>query len=129
LLLWNATTLEEDEVRSGGMGERKEDKGSPNGGGEELVIVYGLTRLHVGNSLGSLTRNARRRWIYPSFEPPPLRICNQEEITTNSEAIGVGEIVKEDRSEEMSEEEGEVNATSPRGISLERSLTTKNQIA
>jgi hypothetical protein len=61
--------------------------------------------------------------ITPPFEPPLLRICNQEEITTNYEAIGVGRRVEGDRREETSEEEGEVNATSPRRILVLRSLT------
>jgi len=51
--------------------------------------VDGLAQLQVGKSLCSLTRNARRRWSYPPFEPPLLCICNQEEITTYNEAIGV----------------------------------------
>jgi hypothetical protein len=69
-------------------------------------------QLQVGNSLGHLKRNVRRRWTYPPFAPPPLCIFNREERTVDSEVIGVGER-EEDTSEETSEEEGEVNATSP----------------
>jgi hypothetical protein len=71
------------------------------------VIVDGLATVQVGNSLGHLTRNVRRIWTYPPFEPPPLHICNQEERTTDSEAIGIGERGEErvegDIGEEMSE--------------------------
>jgi hypothetical protein len=91
LVVAECCNLEEDEVHSRGIGERKEDGGSPSGGGEELVIVDGLAWLQVGNSLGHLTRNFRRRWNYPPFEPPPFHICNQEERTTDSEVIGIGE--------------------------------------
>jgi hypothetical protein len=55
----------------------------------------GIAWLHVGKSLGSLTRNVRRRWSYPPFEPSPLCICSQEERTTNDEVIGVEERVGE----------------------------------
>jgi hypothetical protein len=64
----------------------------------------------------------------PPFEPPPLHICNQEERTTDSEVIGIGERVEGDRREETSEEEGEVNATSPRRVSMLRTLTPSSQI-
>jgi hypothetical protein len=107
--------------------DREEDGGSPSGGGDELVIVDGLAWLQVGNSLGPLTRNVRRRWTYPPFEPPPLHFCNQEERTTYSEVIRVGEGVEEGRREETSEEEGEASATSPRRVSVARSLTTNSQ--
>jgi hypothetical protein len=89
------------------------------------MVLHGL---QVGNSLGHLTRNVRRRWTYPPFEPPPLHICNQEERTTDSEVIGIGERVEGDRREEMSEEEGEVSATSPRRVSVLRILTPNSQI-
>jgi len=55
-----------------------------------------------------------------------LQICNQEEIKIDSEAIGIGERVGEERREEMSEEEGEVSATSPRQVSVLRILTTNS---
>jgi hypothetical protein len=73
-LLWSVTTSEEDEAQVEAQEKRKEDGGSPSGGGEELVIVDGLAWLQVGNSLGPLTRNVRRRWTYPPFEPPPLHL-------------------------------------------------------
>jgi hypothetical protein len=57
-----------------------------------------------------------------------LRICNQEERKTYSEAFGVGERGEEDRREETSEEEGKVNATLPRRVSIVRSLTTNSQV-
>ena len=82
--------------------------------------------LHVENSLGSLTRNDGRRWRYPTFEPPPLSICNQEERTTNSDVIRVGGL-EEGRREEKSEEEGEASATSPIRVSIEIILTTSSQ--
>jgi hypothetical protein len=89
-----------------------------------LAIVDGLAWLQVGKSLSTLTRNVRVIWTYPPFETPPLCICNQEEITTNSEAIGTKEIVGErvggDKREETSEEEGEVSVTSPRTVSVLR---------
>jgi hypothetical protein len=71
-------------VQSRGTKVGEEDGGSPSGGGEELAIVDGLVQLQVGNSLGSLTRNVRRRWSYPPFEPPPLCICSQEERTIDN---------------------------------------------
>jgi hypothetical protein len=71
------------------------DGGSLNGGGEELAIVGGLAGLRVGKSLDHLTINVEEDGITPPFEPLPLHICNQEERTTNSEAIGIGEIVEE----------------------------------
>jgi hypothetical protein len=42
--------------------------------------------------------------------------------------IGIGERVEGDRREEMSEEEGEVNATSPRRVLVLRTLTPNNHI-
>jgi hypothetical protein len=60
----------------------------------------------------------------PPFEPPPC-IFNQEERTIDSEVIGVGERVEEDRREERSEEEGEANATSPRGVLVARILNNQ----
>jgi hypothetical protein len=93
--------------------EEEEDGGSPSGAGDELEIVDGLGQLQACNSLGHFTRNFRRRWTYPLFVPPPFRVFNQEEKTTNSEAIGLEERKKEDRSEETNEEEGEVSTTLP----------------
>jgi hypothetical protein len=55
-----------------------------------------------------------------------LSISNQEERTTNSEAIRIGEIVGGDIGEETSEEEGEVNATSPRRVLVLRIPTTSS---
>jgi hypothetical protein len=92
------------------------------------VIVDGLTWLHIGNYLGPLRRNVQRRWTYPTFEPPPLHICYQEERIAYSKVVGVGEGVEEERRDEMSEEEGEFNATSPRRVLIARSLTTRNLI-
>jgi hypothetical protein len=121
-----SSTSKEDEVQSRGVGERKEDGGSPSGGGEELVIIDGLAQVAGRKLFGSLTRNVIRRWTYPPFEPPPLHVCNQEERTTNSEAIGIGERVEgENRGEEMSEEECEVSATSPKRVSVLRTLNTQ----
>jgi hypothetical protein len=74
--------------------------------------------------LGHLTRIVGRRWTYP-----PLCICNQEERTTYSEAFGLEERVEGDRGEEMSEEEGEPSATSPRRILVLRAPTPNIQIA
>jgi hypothetical protein len=83
--------------------------------------------LQVGNSLGYLTRNVRRIWSYPPFEPPPLHICNQEERTIDNEVIGVEERVGEERREATSEEEDKVSATSPRRVSVPRSQTPNSQ--
>jgi hypothetical protein len=47
--------------------------------------------LHVGISLGSLTQDNGRILRNPLFEPPPLRIFNQEEINEESADIGVEE--------------------------------------
>jgi hypothetical protein len=66
--------------------------------------------------------------ITPSFEPSPLRIFNQEERTTNSEMIGIRERVEGDTIEYTIEEEGEVNATSPRRVWILRTLTPNSQI-
>jgi hypothetical protein len=126
--LQSATNSEEDEVKSRGTRVGEEDGGSPSGGGEEMEIVDGLAQLQVGNSMGHLTRNVRRRWNYHPFEPPPLHIFNQEERTTNSEVIGIGERVGGDRRKETSGEEGEVSATSPRSVSVLRTPTTNSQI-
>jgi len=52
----------------------------------------------------------------------PLHIFNHEEITTDSEAIIVGER-EEDRREENSEEEGKVIAPSPRQVLVLRNKT------
>jgi hypothetical protein len=48
----------------------EEDKGSRSGGGENIAIVDGIAWMKVGNYLGPLTKNVRRRWTYPPFEPP-----------------------------------------------------------
>jgi len=68
----------------------------------------------------------------PPFEPPTLHICNQEERTSHSEDIGIGERVEEGveryRREETSEKEGEVNATSPWRASMLRISTPSSQI-
>jgi hypothetical protein len=93
-----------------------------------LAIIDGLVRLEVGNSLGTLTINARRIWMHPPFERPPLCIFNQKERTTDSEIIVVGEIVEEDKREEASEKEGESNSSSKRGVSVISNLTTKIHI-
>jgi hypothetical protein len=88
--------------------------------------------MQVGNALGSLTRNVRRRWTYPPFEPPPVCVCNQEERTTDSEAIGIGERGEEkvegDIGEKTIEEEGEVSATSPKRVTVLRTLTPSSRI-
>jgi hypothetical protein len=52
-----ALTGEEDSAQSSGAHIAEEDGGSLSGGGDELVIVDGLTQLQVGNSLGPLIRN------------------------------------------------------------------------
>jgi hypothetical protein len=57
-----------------------------------------------------------------------LHICNQEERTIDSEIIGVGERVEGYLGEVMSEEEGEVSATSPRRVSVLRIPTHNNHI-
>jgi hypothetical protein len=48
----------------------------------------------------------------PPFEPPPLHICNQEEIIKDIMVIEVEERVGEERRGYRSEEEDEVNNTS-----------------
>jgi hypothetical protein len=57
-----------------------------------------------------------------------LCICNQEERTIDSEAIGVGERVEEDRREETSEEEGKSVLLHQEGVLVARSLTPNSQI-
>jgi hypothetical protein len=94
----------EGRVQNVGAPKEKEDGGSPSGGGEELIIVYGLMQLQVNISLGHLARSFKRRWTYPSFVPPPLGIFNSEENTADSEEIGVEEREEAERSDKTSEE-------------------------
>jgi hypothetical protein len=63
------------------------------------------------------------------FVPPPFCIFNKQEITIDNEVIEVGEGVEAEIREEMSEEEGETSATSPRRVSVARILTTNNHIS
>jgi hypothetical protein len=110
-----------------GAPEEEEDGGSPSGGGDKLTIVDGLAWLQVETLWVTSREIFRRRWTYPPFVPPPLHIFNQEENTTDSEDIGVEEREEEDRSKEMSEEEGEVNNTLPQGIVVWKNQTPSSQ--
>jgi hypothetical protein len=90
-LLTYVVTLEEDEVQSSSTDVVGDGDGTLREGEEDLTIMNGLMRLQVGSSLGSLIRDYERRWRNPLFEPPPLRICNQEErIQINEESVEIG---------------------------------------
>jgi hypothetical protein len=91
------------------------------------VIVDGIAWMKLLKSLGSPIINDGRRQRYPPFKPPPLHISNQEERTTNSIIIGVEARVGEDRREETSEEEDEVNNTLQGKISVPRYPTPSIQ--
>jgi hypothetical protein len=50
-------------------------------GEETLDIMNGLVQLQLGSSLGFLIDDNERILRNTLFEPPPLCICNQEEIS------------------------------------------------
>jgi hypothetical protein len=60
-----STTSEEDEAQSRGTGERKEDGGSPSGGGEELVIVDGLAWVAGRKLSGSPHKKCQKKMDLP----------------------------------------------------------------
>jgi hypothetical protein len=88
-LLRDFTTSKEYETHSRGV-DIGEDGEEPLREWEEaLAIMNGLVQIHVGISSGYLTGDDERRWRNPLFEPPPLHICNQEEISIDNMYIGV----------------------------------------
>jgi hypothetical protein len=67
LLLKYVVTLEEDEVQSSSTDVVGYGDGTLREGEEDLTTINGLTRQHVGISLGSLIRDYERRWRNPIF--------------------------------------------------------------
>jgi hypothetical protein len=79
--------IDKDEVQSSSANTTKDGDGPLREGEEAFTLVSGLAQLHVGSSLGSLTKNNERIWRNPLFEPPPLHIFYQEERNEESAEI------------------------------------------
>jgi hypothetical protein len=76
---------------------------------------------------GSPHEKFQKNMDLPPLCSTPLHIFNQEENTIDSEEIGVEEREEEDKSDETSEEEGEVNNTLPQEIVVWKDPTNSSQ--